>query len=467
MKNTQEFEDFMVTTVNLNPYRIERLEEGIRVVKLFINNSEYKVKRFASQGSWAHKTIIKPPTKHSDFDVDLLAFVDYVGHWRACDYIDDLYKIFYESEYKEKVTKKTYCVRLNYLDDFHVDIVPCVIYGNGYKVCNRKKNILESTNPEEYTEWFCKTNDRSGKQLVKVVRLLKYLRDINNFNIASIILSTLSGEIAKNQFYTDLPDALLQITRILKEYFNNNEDAPYVGNPVLSTNNLASEWEEDQYKYKIFKDKFIPYANLIEEAYYECNADESIEKWKAIFGKKFKKYDDSSKNLSCYKSSINFGEGTNIQDISFNADQNITPADLDNLYYTESVGEIAEYIDFKINIDINAYFKKNEREDWTPYSSDRFLGIDYKLLFECCTTNTGLTIDKAFEIKWRVTNTGEDAFFSNDLRGKFETSKREKHGFKFERTFYNGLHFIEALVIRNNVLIARSNPFKVKIFESN
>ena len=464
-KNIREFDIFMVTTVNLNSTRIERLKEKISVVESFINNSDYKVKRFASQGSWAHKTIIRPPTSRNDFDVDLLAFVDFKEHWSASNYIDNLHNIFHENKiYEKKIKRKTYCVQLNYSDEFHVDIVPCIIKGNGYQVCNSKENNFEPTNPEEYTSWFHRKNIYSNNHLAKVVRLLKYLRGIkNNFSVASIILSTLSAQNVE-QSWDDLPTAFFEITQRIKNYLHAHQNVPCIANPVLPNENLTKLWENN--KYQNFRKQFIFCSDQIKDAYFEKHHQESINKWQDIFGEKFKAFDDSSKDLQHYMPYVNFSDGTNKHDIFSDANKITKYVDLDDLPYTENIEKIAEYVNLQINIKINAYFRKNEKEEWIPYLSDVFLGINYKLKFKCCVVRTGLVIDASFEIIWRVTNTGNDALFSNNLRGNFEISKRGEHNFKFESTMYNGLHFIEAFIVKNNYLIARSDPFKVLIFNN-
>lgn len=42
-----------------------------------------------AQGSWAHKTIIRP-VDQGEFDADLIAFVQPVDDWSASQYIDEL-----------------------------------------------------------------------------------------------------------------------------------------------------------------------------------------------------------------------------------------------------------------------------------------------------------------------------------------------------------------------------------------
>ena len=62
------------------------LKRADQVRFLVGNEWASKINRFSSQGSWAHKTIIKPPGEQG-FDADLLMFVRPVVDWKAEDYV--------------------------------------------------------------------------------------------------------------------------------------------------------------------------------------------------------------------------------------------------------------------------------------------------------------------------------------------------------------------------------------------
>jgi hypothetical protein len=79
------------------------------------------------QGSWAHKTIIKP-VDLGEFDADLIVFVAPVDGWSASKYIEELYTVFRENgTYKEKVRRFSHCVTITYADDRKIDVAPCVV----------------------------------------------------------------------------------------------------------------------------------------------------------------------------------------------------------------------------------------------------------------------------------------------------------------------------------------------------
>src|SRR5271157_3078775 len=68
-----------------------------------------------------------------------------------------------------------------------------------------------------------------------------------------------------------------------------------------------------------------------------------------------------------------------------------------------------------------------------------------------------------YEIAWQVVNTGKEATDANDLRGKFLQGDGAQNRVHWETTKYRGTHWVEALVIKNGVLVATSNPVFVRV----
>lgn len=87
-----DFKAFLNDTVNLNSTRFDQLENSIKAIKTTVRGLDCKrsIVGFAAQGSWAHKTIIKP-LPGVPFDADLLVYVKPVAGWEAKDYINDLH----------------------------------------------------------------------------------------------------------------------------------------------------------------------------------------------------------------------------------------------------------------------------------------------------------------------------------------------------------------------------------------
>ncbi|CAK7256971.1 hypothetical protein K0P19_13310 [Shinella sp. YE25] len=90
MKHIDQFANFLRDEVNLNKTRIENLESKAAAIENFVlENWKVPVGEFEKQGSWAHRTIIKPPG-NKGFDADLLTFVAPYESFEPTEYIDSL-----------------------------------------------------------------------------------------------------------------------------------------------------------------------------------------------------------------------------------------------------------------------------------------------------------------------------------------------------------------------------------------
>jgi len=152
----EAFDTFLVEEVNLNRSRIDTLVSRVSTIEGFITASSWQptITRYSRQGSWAHKTIIKPPG-NGGFDADVLIIVEHVPGWDAEDYVLKLKEVFNGSgTYKDKAGLGNRCVTLEYSGDFEIDIVPCVVNRPGrtsnFEVCNRRDNKFEATDSEAY-----------------------------------------------------------------------------------------------------------------------------------------------------------------------------------------------------------------------------------------------------------------------------------------------------------------------------
>lgn len=479
MKLVKHFNDFLQEQVNLNKTRIEQLERHVDSIQSFLKNSGYGavIRSYSSQGSWAHKTIIKPlPGK--EFDADLVMFVDPVDGWTPKDYVDQLYTVFCGSGiYRDKVHRNTRCVTLNYSGDFHLDVVPCVVHeywilDKTYEICNRRDNKFELTAPEEYTKWLRKCNQCVGNnQLRKITRLIKFLRDHKGtFSAKSILLTTLLGNtisfldgLSPESEFGDVPTSLRTIFSRLDDYLQCQEAMPVIRNPVRQEEEFNRHW--DQKKYNNFRNKIHQYRLWIDDAYQETDRDESIRKWRRIFGDQFAKAEtiDKASNVN----DLALGEAQQGGDLVASV-RKCGPSILETTI-SRSLPHVEASIwrsagrDLKIQIVASHYDDRNGNS-FGKVRSGEILEKNRWLRFEALQ-KTGLPfLKKDYRIVWRVVNTGPDAARDEGgLRGKFE--KSESHAIRWESTKYHGAHWVEAFLIsnRDNRLHGQSSRFFVVV----
>jgi hypothetical protein len=118
MKLVQEFRDLLQDKVNLDDTRLTQLDDRVTAVFNVLktdNGIGSYIKDKIPQGSWAHKTIIKP-TPGQEFDADFLVRMEEVTDWHdePVEYLKYLLAVL-ESDgtyAKMPVSRKRRCVRL-------------------------------------------------------------------------------------------------------------------------------------------------------------------------------------------------------------------------------------------------------------------------------------------------------------------------------------------------------------------
>lgn len=476
MKLISLFDDFLSDTVNLNRDRFNKLEDSIEALKRFIENSNWEpeIVEFSAQGSWAHKTIIKP-LPDCPFDADLLVYVEPVEGWEPKDYINKLHGVFSASElYKDKLRRFSHCVTIEYAGERKIDIAPCIkerIYANCYEVCNRTSNEFEESSPKEYTDWLHERNRLSTKNnLKKVTRLLKYMRDIKtNFTCPSFLLTTLIGmqvrdEDLLNETLSDVPTALKVLIGRLDDWLQSNVTKPTVRNPVLFTEEQSGAW--DDVKYDNFRSKINKYRVWIDEAYDESDRASSISAWRLVFGDDFAKSEVVEKastigRAACESLAVAGEMFKDLVDRVKALGRSALPIGFSNLpHMHKPQWRLSKS---QISVQIRAYLRTTpDSPRLKEVASLSALSTGGWLEF-CAFSGSGLPLPNDYKIMWRVTNTDEVAKRNNALRGDFY--KSDTHAVRKEHLSYRGVHMVEAFLVRksDDTLAGVSEVFYVAI----
>ncbi len=459
MKHIPTFDHFLKEVVNLNQTRIDVAEGSTETITTFLKNNEVFKDKFISttpQGSYRQRTIIKPVNPEQDFDVDLLFELTPVSDWGAADYLKNLAAEVQKTDrYKGKVDTrgKTRCVTIDYESDFHIDIVPCIATENGLVIMNKETDDYEGTDGDGYAEWFEGQNKITKKNyLIKVVRLIKYIRDYHKeFDAKSVILTTLIGNQvyesdASETHYPDLPTAFKTIMNRLNTFLQENESMPEICNPVLPEESFTRNWDEEIYTE--FKGKILEYNEQINEAYDELGEAESLAAWQKVFGEDFSLPETAVE--ATIKSSASF--------------------QLDKEDHKRPLSDIAtsETLTHKVRVDAFLYTRdglKRLRGINSDASFKNGLSIKY-----VAQTN----VREPYEVWWQVVNTGKHAAAEKGgLRGGFFKAQ-QKNGrpssnklINWESSKYNGKHWIECFIIKEGVCVARSGRFFVNIRNPN
>ena len=192
---------FLTDVVNLNQTRIDTLESRVGTIQTFLTNSGWtpKIRGFSPQGSWAHRTIIKPSNGRL-FDADLVVFVDPVAGWNATDYVVGLRGVFPRIRSLPRARIDDHTLRDSDLCRRFLSrccSLRCrsAVAGHTWRSAieattssNRRARCAIRPGFKSATLWI------GSNHLQHVVRLIKYLRDIKGtFSAKSILLTTLVG----------------------------------------------------------------------------------------------------------------------------------------------------------------------------------------------------------------------------------------------------------------------------------
>ena len=220
-----------------------------------------------------------------------------VDGWAAKDYVQRLYDAFGRSAtYKTMRTRHNRCVRIDYSGDFHVDVVPFVSRHSSTFVTKRRTDEFEPAAPDDFSEWLEGQNRITNGNLVKVVRLLKYLRDHKlRYSIPSVTLTAaLAHHVSESAKVLD-PDAYKNVANTLRNLSEelavqiaaNPHTAPYVRDPGTGQD-LTERWKDANYQ--TFRTVFTSYAAKIGEACDEPDYAKAVSTWRDLFGDDFGRF---------------------------------------------------------------------------------------------------------------------------------------------------------------------------------
>jgi len=271
--------------LQINDTRYESAETSYKSVSKLLEEDDEFFGRFNltiyPHGSFRLNTTVKP-LKNDEYDLDFVLQVDYsLKNYDPVFVLNQLERCLKENGiYKDKISKHKRCIRINYENDFHMDIMPAYISENGgfIYIPDRELKSWVVSNPEGYAVWFEKQYLNNVQFLEKAARieplpdhkeynilqplqrsvqLIKRYRDITFQNEnekylpKSIILSTLS---AVNYNFCEsesesITSVLTNVTNLIKNY----EYYPFeIENPVLKNEKFTDKWFKDPEVYNRF-----------------------------------------------------------------------------------------------------------------------------------------------------------------------------------------------------------------------
>ena len=428
MKLTNYFQSYLRTTVNLNNSRIETLNKRVDAITSFLRQHPVFGAYFRDvipQGSFAHRTIIKP-IGNREYDADVLLAMDQHPTWTPAEYTRQLKKAFNGSlTYIGMAHSRTRCICIDYADEFHVDVVPYV--EDNKHITNNKTDDWETTDPEGFTAWLDDKNRITGGLLPAVIRLLKYVRDSKTtFSIKSVLLSILVGyqvdqwrKTADSSYYADVPTALVHILEDLDDYLQDRPTMPVILDPAGTGEDFSQRW--DQEGYANFRKWIHYYAAKAREAYDEGDKAKSVAAWQAIFGSDFKA-PASTEIAKSARTEVQPGEQFIDRTLRIPIRLSAT---------VRMTGRVRK-------VGVMRAYDLPQRGSQVGKNRD----IDFEI--------RNCSVSPPYDVYWKVKNYGKEASDQGQLRGQIERGQSSRH----EHTAYVGRHYVEVYIVKGGVCLA-------------
>ena len=283
-------EDLIIGICNklqLQPSLYELAEKRYHTIANIIQNDSafYSIElNMYAHGSFRLKTTVKP-LKDNEYDLDFVVELPLNSTISPKVLYEHIYRILAnDGIHNGMVEKKTRCIRVNYANEFHMDIMPGQLLNQWTKeiiVPDRElKNWYHHSNPKGFADWFeeqaktriIKVHERAIlldsaeplkeqeivtrlEPLRRAVQLIKRYRDIfcdrtGKEPVRSIVLCTLMGEITS--LYSSELDIISDFCAYVLSREKQSNGRPFVvKNPVVEEV-LSEKWTEDENNYRDF-----------------------------------------------------------------------------------------------------------------------------------------------------------------------------------------------------------------------
>ncbi len=219
----------------------------------------------------------------------------------------------------------------------------------------------------------------------------------------------------------------------------------------------------DQKKYDNFRSKFDSYNDWINDAYLEEDRNESIIKWRKVFGDDFAKKEVAEKaTTSVSIVAKNYSQNLDLVSVVQQFGKNVLQQMPFRLPHVKSLSYRKE----KTNIPVillawerRGRLVQNPRVLCSGDKIEKNSGI----LFKAIQKNRLPFSKTTHKVIWQVVNTDTEAAVAEALRGDFYESDKDHE--RYEETKFRGVHWVQAFLIniRTEVAQGQSERFFVLI----
>lgn len=409
---------------------INRLKEGLKEYNID-NNTSYRIVEDCIQGSVATSTVIQ--NEENDYDIDVAIVFDKEnlgnkGPLSTRNMVADALRRK-TKQFNTEPEVKTSCVRIKYVDGYHIDFA---VYRRYYDY-DKEEYVYEHAGSDwtirelrGLTNWFDTENNNSNGNLRKVVRLSKmFCKSRESWkNMPSGLNQTVLCDEQLSNY--DRIDELFYYT--MKNIVYRLENCSTVLAPVDNQRNLTPRNSDNNRMIKWknrLKSKLEDLNVLFDD---DCTEEEAMEAWFDFFNNDFWCSDKLNENL------IHRNVVTKNTCLFFDTEQ-----------FIEDLYPVCKIYGCKIRCE--AVGDGFRRKSIVEFLNIFHHCLPHNLKIRCEVTTT---CPKPYDVLWKVKNVGHEAKKRDQIRGQI----LKRGEYIEENTLFFGNHYIECYIVKNNECVA-------------
>ncbi len=422
--NVAEVFKQLTTNIRVDDVRAEKISNRYRCLTKALNkkfrNTESEITYSLQVGSYGRYTGIRGI---SDLDMIYImpnrTWVDYNINGGQKKLLEDV-KAAISKTYSTSTIKLDRCVVTILYNDAHIDIQPVFeIEEQDYKYPDTYNGgSWKVTKPRKEMAAMKEANSDKNNNLRMLCKMMRAWKNKSGACMGGLLIDTLAYNFLNSTNSYDTV-SYSSYDKMCRDFFKFIYDRPKDQKEycALGSNQRVKV-------HKSFNSKAKKAYDTAVEAISAEKDGEKHSKWRDIFGTFFPKYEQAERDAKCinpdYRNSEEFISDT--YSINIKYDVKIDCEVKQNGFRD---GLLREFLMRKIRLQ--------------PDKSLRFY-------------ITNISVPEPYEIKWKVTNRGDEAIRRNCIRGNIINDAGSRQ--KIETTNFNGNHFVECYIVKDNEVVA-------------
>lgn len=307
-------------------------------------------------------------------------------------------------------------VRVQFVSDaFKFEVQPAFENDDGsFSYPDTKSEGWKITKPREEIEATKELNDRTLKSMRNLARMVRAWKNASGVNMGGLLIDTLVGNFFEQTSEYDRVGAE-SYDRMVRDFFEFLKDEPE------KDYYLALGSRQRVYVKKKFQSKAAKAYSCCVEAIALEGEPDANKRWREVFGLSVPLVTSPRESFRSFRDTEEF-----IED-----------------YFTVEIAESVS-IDCKVTQDgFRPTWLRTMLKERVPLLADKSLRF---LVTDC-------SVEKPYELKWKVLNVGPEAEKRDMIRGQIISSSSQKE--HTEHAHFKGEHLVECFVVKDGVVVAR------------